>query len=130
MNRLISMDYSGFTGLLTEFLILLLMSALIIWLVVIVSSFIQQKKINPKRAFNHITRLSFLNALLWYMIIFSLYFGIFVAVNGKHSFMWDKFPLNESNTYYLILPQLSTYLVVIGVYTFSTISFKKILKYK
>ena len=125
MKDLINLDYNGAVRLLVEYLYLIGFSLVSFWLFLIGFIVFQNKKNNPKRSYNNIVKLSFQNSLIWLMIIFSGYFGFFLATNGKYLFIWDKFPLDNTNTYYLLLPQIFLYFLLVGVYITNNASFKK-----
>jgi hypothetical protein len=128
MKDLFSLDFNGFAGLLVEFIILLFIFIFLMWIAIIISAMIERKKENPIRAVSNVNYLAVQRALLWFMIIFTLYIVFFVAFEGKHMFIWNKFPFSISNTYYLLLPQLLIYILMILVYVLISNSLRKQLK--
>lgn len=119
------LQYADTTELLLRVLLLIAVSAVIIWLIyLLVAKLIPPK---PQRRIHrdHFLRLSFLSSLTIFLLIFNVYIFFLIKLNGLHSFYWlqPRFYLN-------ILPQLIILLGLILLYFANYSFFTKSLKSK
>ena len=49
-------------------------------------------------------------SLIITVILFNVYFFVLIKLNGTFIFTWNRFPINTTNIYFQLLPQLITYL--------------------
>ena len=129
MKKLISLTNISFESLISEFFILVLISLVIIWIITLWTANtanMQKERISYK----HRMKIAGQNGLIAAMLCFVLYFIIFFAINGKEAFVWSNFPIDNSNTYLHILPQVLLFLGIITAFIIVTQKLKKELKRK
>ena len=125
MKNLITPENVAFGSIIGELFILLLISLFIVWIVILFAA--NTKKMN-KIGFKQRIKILGLNGLIGAMITFVIYFAVFVAINGKEAYNWGEFPLDNTNTYYQILPQILLYILIITAFVNVSKKLKKELK--
>lgn len=125
MENFISLENQAFGSILVEFLLLLIISSVLVWIFILLAS--KTKKLKDI-AYKQRIKLSGLHSLIAHMVILTIYIAIFIALNGVDRFHWGSFPMDTSNTYYLMLPQILTYVSVIVAYLLINNKLRKEIK--
>lgn len=118
-----SLEYRDIPDLLLRCILLLLASALALWLIylALIKLFPAKKKSNVPREF--VLKLRFLAALSFFLIVFSVYIYFFMKTAKPNELQWLH------PTFYLaLLPQLSIYVGVIILFVIQYNGYMKALK--
>ena len=108
----ISTEFLSIFDLIIEFLGLIAISAMIIWLFLLLGF---NKKKKTKLSLKVRLKLNYLLGLGLLSILFSVYITILYWFNGTHSFNWSEFLWDTTNLYLRLLPQIILFFSIIGV---------------
>jgi hypothetical protein len=121
----ISTEFLSLLDLVVETLGIFAVSALLIWLFLLVG-FDKNKK--SKLSINERLKLNYLLSLGLLCVLFSIYIVILYIYNGAHSFNWKEFNLDTDNLYLRLFPQISLFISIVGVFSFNYSKLKTNLK--
>lgn len=104
----------------SKMIVVPLFTFLIYWLISII--FFKIFKLNERFEFKYFkTRLIVLIATV---VVFNVYFFFLVRSNGVYLFNWSSFPFTKENIYFLLLPQIISYIAVLWYFLHSVTTFK------
>jgi len=110
---LITPENANFGSILLELLILTLAFSILGWLISVL--YAKHSKVK-EISFNHRKLISILVSVNTLLFLFLIYFVLFVVITGKNAFTLSSFPMDETNIYYLILPQIIIFFTLIIIF--------------
>lgn len=121
----ISTEFLSILDLVIETLGIFAISALMIWLFLLVGF---DKKKKSKLSISIRLKLNYLLCLGFLSVVLSIYIIALYIFNGTHSFNWMEFNLDTDNLYLRLLPQIILFILIIGVFSFNYSKLTKLLK--
>jgi len=121
----ISTEFLSIFDILIETLGLIALSAMIIWLFLLIGF---NKKKKTKLSIKARLKLNYLLGLGLLSVLFSIYIALLYWFNGTFSFNWLEFSWDTSNLYLRLLPQIILLLSIIGVFFYNYLKMTKLLK--
>lgn len=121
----ISTEFLSIFYLIVETLGLIAISAMIIWLFLLLG---YNKKKKSKLSIKLRLKLNYLFGLGLLSVLFSIYIIVLYWLNGTYSFNWLEFPWDTSNLYLRLLPQIILFISIIGVFYYNYSKMTKLLK--
>lgn len=121
----ISTEFLSMFYLIVETLGLIAISAMIIWLFLLLG---YNKKKKSRLSIKLRLKLNYLFGLGLLSVLFSIYIIVLYWLNGTYSFNWLEFPWDTSNLYLRLLPQIILFISIIGVFYYNYSKMTKLLK--
>ncbi len=121
----ISTKFLTTVDLIIETLGLFAVSALFIWVFLLVSF---DKSKQSKLSISERLKLNYLLSLGLLSVFFSIYIAILYVYNGTHSFNWLQFPTDANNLYLRLFPQILLFISIVVIFSFNYSKLTTVLK--
>jgi len=114
------------TDLLSWFIKLIALTASVLFVLYLVYiTWLKAEK--TKKPFPVHSKKVFLKAIILTTVIYNIFWFLVLKYNGMYVFEWNKFEMKLSNTYFLILPILISYLILAILFFLTKSRIKKLV---